>query len=134
MLILHRYHTVQQQLVILQLGPKATNLGGFGAGKTPETESNEGAGGWEGNQPGGFGRVKPQKPKAMKARGVGKATNLGGFGAGKTPKTESKESAGGRGLGRQPTWGDLGRVKPQKPKAKKARGVGKATNLGDLGG
>ena len=101
---------------------KATNLGGFGAGKTPKTESKESAGGWEGNQPGGdlrrvkpqktkakkaqggwegnqpggiLGRVKPQKPKAKKARGVGKATNLGGFGAGKTPKTESKESPGG---------------------------------------
>ena len=35
---------------------KATNLGGFGAGKTPKTESKEsaGGGGWEGNQPGGI--------------------------------------------------------------------------------
>ena len=74
--------------------------------------------GLEEKRPGSLGRIKPQNWIAKKARGVGKATNLWGFGVGKTPKTESKESTGG--LGRQPTCGDLGRVKPQKPKAERA--------------
>ena len=59
---------------------KATNLGGFGAGKTPKTESKESAGGL-GRQPtwGDLGGVKPQKQKAKKAWGGWEGNQPGGI-------------------------------------------------------
>ena len=77
---------------------------------------------------GHLGRVKPQKTKAKKERGVGKATNLGGGGWLSWVKLQNQEAKKARAVGKAPNLGDLEGKTPKKESKERAGGW-EATNL-----